>query len=113
LIFQCIPGELREGSRKLTEQEEHALAVACCGLLYEFIDHMEKGEEMMFADEVGSWRILDEEKQGIAASLSSLAAVASPESFTATALPLLKRDILCAALNDTFTCVSRLKKQRY
>jgi hypothetical protein len=44
---------LLEGSRKLTAQEEHALAVECFGLLYEFIDHMEKGEEIVVADEVG------------------------------------------------------------
>ena len=87
-----ILGDLLEDSRKLTEQEEHALAVECFGLLYELIDHMEKGEEIVFADELGSWMIPGEEKKFIAAYLSSLAVVASPESFTTTALPLLKRD---------------------
>src|SRR5712692_910872 len=87
-----ILGDLLEDSRKLTEQEEHALAVECFGLLYELIDHMEKGEEIVFADEFGSWMIPGDEKKFIAAYLSSLAVVASPESFTTTALPLLKRD---------------------
>jgi hypothetical protein len=87
-----ILGELLEDSSKLTEQEEHALAVACFGLLYELIDYMETGEEIVFADEVGSWMIPGEEKKFMAAYLSSLAVVASPESFTTTALPLLKRD---------------------
>jgi len=44
----------------------------------------------VFADEVGSWMIPNDEKQSIAANLASLAEVAAPESFTATALPLLK-----------------------
>jgi hypothetical protein len=85
-------GDLLEDSRKLTKQGEHALAVECFGLLYELIEHMEKGDEIVFADEVGSWMIPGDEKQCIAAYLSSLAAVASPESFTATVLPLIKRD---------------------
>ncbi len=87
-----ILGDLLEDSTKLTKHEEHALAVECFGLLYELIDHMEKGEEIVFADEFGSWMIPGDEKKCIAAYLSSLAVVASPESFTATALPLLKRD---------------------
>jgi hypothetical protein len=53
---------------------------------------MEKGDEIVFADEFGSWMIPGDEKKFIAAYLSSLAVVASPESFTTTALPLLKRD---------------------
>ena len=87
-----ILGDLLEDSRKLTEQEEHALAVECFGLLYELIEHMERGDEIVFADECGSWMIPGDEKKCIAAYLSSLAAVASPESFTATTLPLMKRD---------------------
>ena len=46
----------------------------------------------MLADEVGIWMIPADEKQYIVAYIASLAAVVSPESFTATALPLLQRE---------------------
>jgi hypothetical protein len=49
----------------------------------------------VFADEIGSWMIPDDEKQDIVAYLASLAAVVSPASFTATALPLLEFVKLC------------------
>jgi len=87
--FAMLGGLLKD-STQLTTQEEHALAVACFDLLYQLIDHMERGKEIVFAEEVGSWMIPGDEKQWIAAYLSSLAAVASPESFTATVLPLMK-----------------------
>jgi hypothetical protein len=53
---------------------------------------MENGEEIVFADEFGSWMIPGDEKKYLAAYLSSLACIASPESFTLTALPLIQRD---------------------
>ncbi len=44
-----------KASRQLTAQGDHAAwlrhAVACSGILYELIDAMESGEEIVFADE--------------------------------------------------------------
>ena len=87
-----VLGDLLSDSAKLTVQGDHALAVECFGLLYQLIGHMEKGEEIVFADELGSWMIPGDEKKYIAAYLSSLAIVATPEAFTATVLPLIRRD---------------------
>ena len=53
---------------------------------------MERGEEIVFGDEIGSWMIPGDEKQYIAAYMTSLAATATPEEFTAAALPLIRRD---------------------
>ncbi len=53
---------------------------------------MESGEEIVFADELGSWMIPGDEKQYISAYLTSLAAIATPEQFTEQVLPLVKRD---------------------
>jgi hypothetical protein len=66
--------------------------VACFGILYELIDAMESGEEIVFADEIGSWMIPGDRKEYIAAYMTSLAATMGPEEFTEAALPLIRRD---------------------
>lgn len=85
-------GQFLADSLLLTKQAEHAQAVACFGLLYELITAMEKGQEIVFADELGSWMIPGGEKKAIAAYLKSLAVIATPEDYTAMATPLIKRD---------------------
>ncbi len=85
-------GGLLKASSQLTVQGDHLHAVACFGILYELIDAMERGEEIVFADEIGSWMIPGDEKQYVAAYMTSLAATASPEEFAAAALPLIRRD---------------------
>ena len=109
-----ILGDVLEESTKLSEQEEHALAVDCFALLYDLIEHMEMGEEIVFADELGSWMIPGDEKKCLAAYLSSLADVASPESFTLTALPLIKRDSFNSFSSKVYAAAVRVanKEQR-
>jgi hypothetical protein len=85
-------GDLLKASCQLTAQGDHLHAVICFGTLYELIEVMERGEEIVFAEEVGSWMIPGNEKQFIAAYMISLAATATPEEFTAAALPLIRRD---------------------
>jgi hypothetical protein len=85
-------GQFLTNSMVLTDQGNHASAVACFGLLYELILAMENGKEIVFAEEVGSWMIQVDEKKVMAAYLNSLAAVASPEQYAAMAVPLIKRD---------------------
>jgi len=89
--FACLGNFLQAGAQ-LTARGEHLQAVACFGILYELIEKMENGDEIVFADELGSWMIPGDEKQAITAYLTSLAAVAAPEEFAAAALPLVKRD---------------------
>jgi hypothetical protein len=85
-------GDLLQATCQLTAQGDHLHAVACFGILYELVDAMERGEEIVFADEIGSWMIPGDEKQYIAAYMTSLAVTATPEEFTAAALPLIRRD---------------------
>jgi hypothetical protein len=85
-------GDLLQASVQLTLQGDHLHAVACFGILYELIGVMERGEEIVFADEIGSWMIPGDEKQYIAAYMTSLAVTATPDEFTMAALPLIQRD---------------------
>ena len=95
-------GNFLQASAQFTARGEHHHAIACFGILYELIERMEKGEEIVFADESGSWMIPGGEKQAIAAYLTSLSAVASPEEFTAAALPLVKRDSWASFHNQVY-----------
>jgi hypothetical protein len=85
-------GDLLQASCRLTAQQDHPGAVVCFGLLYELIDALERGKEIVFGDEIGSWMIPGDAKQYVAAYLTSLATTATPEEFTAAALPLIRRD---------------------
>ena len=85
-------GDLLQASAQLTAQGNHLHAVACFGTLYALIAAMEDGEEIVFGDEIGSWMIPGDEKQLIAAYMTSLAATATPAEFTAAALPLIRSD---------------------
>jgi hypothetical protein len=85
-------GDLLKASCCLTAQGDHLHAVACFGILYELIGTVERGEEIAFGDEIGSWMIPGDEKQYVAAYVTSLAVTATPEKFTAAALSLIQRD---------------------
>jgi hypothetical protein len=54
-----------EDSSRLTDQGEHEMAVQCFKLLHELIDKMEDGDEIVFADEYGTWMITGDEKRFI------------------------------------------------
>ena len=107
-------GDLLGDSVALAEQGAHAMAVECFGILYELIRRMENGEEIVFADELGSWMIPGDEKKRIVAYLSSLAAVTPPESFAATVIPLVRRDSLESFCNRVYAVALRVasKEQR-
>jgi IS1 family transposase len=60
--------------------------VACLRLLYERIGVIETGDEIVFADELGSWMIPVDERKVIGAYLKSLAATASPERYTGSCI---------------------------
>jgi hypothetical protein len=83
LLGECV---------RLTGRGDHYSAVKGFDLLYDLVDQMENGEEIVFADEYGSWMITADEKNCIAAYLTSLSAIASPEAYTETALRLIRRD---------------------
>jgi hypothetical protein len=77
---------------RLTARGDHAHAVACFALLYELLEAVDEGREIIFAEEAGSWMIPAEEKDWLKAYLTSLAATPTPEAFTAAAILMLERD---------------------
>ncbi len=84
--------DLLKQTSRLAGQGDHAWAVKCFDLLFEVLEKMEYGDEIVFADEMGSWMIPIEDKEWIAAYLTSLAATCDPNDFAAKALPLVRRD---------------------
>jgi hypothetical protein len=100
--FMHVPEKTREWCARfaefvadvseLTARGEHTQAVACFAMLYELLEAMESGEEIIFAEEAGPWLIPTDKKAWLKAYLTSLAATASPEAFATAAIPLLERD---------------------
>lgn len=89
--FERLAEFLRDSSQ-LTKQGDHADAVACFAVLFHLIERMEHGDEIVFADELGSWMIPCDQKTCIADYLVSAAANATPEQFAVAAIPLIDRD---------------------
>jgi hypothetical protein len=77
---------------QLVAQGEHAQAVQCFAILYQLLEAVDSGEEIIFAEEAGSWMIPTEEKEWLKTYLKALAATATPEEFTKAALPIIQRD---------------------
>jgi hypothetical protein len=77
---------------KLTARGKHAQAVSCFALLYELLEAVDSGEEIIFAEEAGSWMIPTDEKAWLQTYLTSLAATATAEQFTVAAVPMIERD---------------------
>ncbi len=77
---------------KLTARGEHTQAVACFVMLHELVEAVDSGKEIIFAEEAGSWMIPTDKKAWLRAYLTSLAATATPEAFTAATIPMLQRD---------------------
>ncbi len=96
-------GDLLQASAQLTKQKEHASAVESFQILYELIAKMEYGEEIIFADEYGSWMIPGNEPEFLDAYISSLAAVETPEEYTTVVIPLLKRDSYTSFCNKVYS----------
>ena len=80
-LIKAQPPALVDGQALLAEVEE-----------FNLISAMERGEKIVFGDEIGGWMIPGDEQQILAAYMTSLAAVATPAEFAAVALPLIERD---------------------
>ncbi len=87
---------------ELTAKGEHAEAVAGFAMLYEVLEAMDDGNEIIFAEEAGAWMIPADEKKWLKCYLTSLAATATPEGFVAAAIPILKRDSYNSFVGKTY-----------
>jgi len=100
-------GDLLQSSVQLTKQKEHSSAIKSFKILYELIDKMEYGEEIVFADEYGSWMIPGNEKEFLESYISSLAEVKTPEEYTKVVVPLIKRDSHMSFCNKVYSVAVR------
>ena len=108
--------DLLQQTTQLTGQGDHSRAEKCFSLLFELIEKMERGEEIAFAEEMGSWMIPADEKEWTAAYLTSLAATCDPEQFAARATPLIRRDsyqsLIAAAYKSALKAANKDQKTR-
>ena len=72
---------------------------------------MEDGQEIVFADEIGSWMIPGDEKQYINAYLSASAGFATPEEYAQIAIPLIQRDSYSSFANKTYSLAIKLANE--
>ena len=84
--------KLLEACCQISAQGAYREAATCFELLYELLEAVDRGEEIFYAEEAGTWMVRMEEPKVIKAYLTALAAVARPEKFTAVALLLIRRD---------------------
>ena len=94
--------ELLSSSTQLSKQGDHAVAIECFAILYDLISDMDSGEEIVFADEYGSWMIPGDEKEYIRAYIASLAKIKSPEDFSDLVIPLIRRDSYESFVNKVY-----------
>jgi len=94
--------ELLSSSTQLSKQGDHAVAIECFSILYDLISDMDSGEEIVFADEYGSWMIPGDEKEYIRAYITSLAKMKSPEDFSDLVIPLIRRDSYESFVNKVY-----------
>ncbi len=94
--------ELLSSSTQLSKQGDHAVAIECFSILYDLISDMDSGEEIVFADEYGSWMIPGDEKEYIRAYITSLAKIKSPEDFSDLVIPLIRRDSYESFVNKVY-----------
>ena len=105
-------GDFLARSTLLADQGQHHDACACFGLLYELIEQMERGEEIVFAEEVGSWMIPGDEKVYLQAYIRALAATTTPEDFTEAMVPLLRRDRYASFAHKVYATALRAANAR-
>jgi hypothetical protein len=105
-------GDFLKESMRLTEQGKHSIAIECFKILYELIEKMEEGQEIVFADEIGSWMIPGDEKEYINAYLSASAAITTPEEYAEIAIPLIRRDSYSSLVNKTYSSAIKLASEK-
>jgi len=96
-----------EASR-LTNSGGHTQAVGCFALLYELVEAVDSGEDIIFAEEVGSWMIPTDEKAWLNSYLTSLAATCTPEQFTTAVIPIIERDSLNSFASKVYAAAGKV-----
>ncbi|MEM6318979.1 MAG: hypothetical protein AAF960_15000 [Bacteroidota bacterium] len=77
---------------ELVEEKQYAMGLKCLNLLMELIDKMESGEEIVFADELGSWMLSTEEDYIEKYILVVSKEVSSVDEYVELLIPRIKSD---------------------
>jgi len=99
---------LLKSSSQLSKQNEAVIAIECFKKLYDLVEHLLNGEDIVFAEEVGMWLLPGDEKVYITAYLTSLATTTTPELFTEAALPLVWRDSTESFCNKVYVTTKKI-----
>jgi len=106
--------EYLDASSNLVKEKKYKIANNCFENLYSLIEKMEEGEEIVFADEYGTWMIsteLDYDE----AYIKSLAKTKNEKEFTEKVIPLLIRDSyesFSSKIYKKIKKVSKIKQMR-
>jgi hypothetical protein len=104
-------GDLLKESTQLAKQGEHGAAVESFYILYELIERMASGEDIVFADECGTWMIPGSQSEFLDAYISSLAEVKVPEEYTEIVLLLIKRNRYSSFCKDVYSLAVKYAKK--
>jgi hypothetical protein len=99
--------ELLEKTTLLTKQLDHKIASECFKMLYDLIDKIDSGEEIVFADELGSWMITGDKKVFTKAYATSLSAIETPEEFTKAMLPIIMADSIFSFAEKSYSTITK------
>src|SRR5713101_3972986 len=105
-------GDFLAQSTTLADQGQPQHACTCFGLLYELIEQMERGEEIVFAEETGSWMIPGDERVYLRAYIRALADTATPEAFAEAVIPLLRRDSYASFAHKVYATALRVANRQ-
>ena len=108
--FESLADFLKNSSQ-LTAQEDHITAVKCFKKLYDLIEKMEDGEDIIFADEYGSWMIPTNEKPLLISFFTSLSKVKNAIEFSEIAIPIIIRDSYMSYVNDVYSLVINISNK--
>ncbi len=124
--FSHIPEETEEwfeklndnlsSSTQLSKQKDHLFAIDCFSMLYDLIEKMEAGDEIIFAHEYGTWMIPGDEKAYIKAYITSLAATKQPDDYAMMTIPLLRKDSYESFSNKVYSIAMKAankEQQKY
>ena len=77
---------------ELVEEEEYEIGLKCFAILFELIDKMESGEEIVFADELGDWMISTKKDYTENYIISISKEKMQIEEYVSLLIPMIKSD---------------------
>jgi hypothetical protein len=99
--------DLLTDSTNLSNQGYHINAVKCFEILFMLMENVDRGEEIVFADELGMWMLPINEEPCINAYFKSAAAIYEPDKYVKAVLPLIRTDGYSSFKNKAYEKAKR------